>query len=750
MTTQKSCFNLPRVLPFIRNTLYRYRGILLFYFVMCFLFLPVQYAFSIYRYSTQYAGSQWEAWYEILNRNLAGASQIYNAFSAVFFTALMLIMPLVLSVTVYSYMHNRRSVDVYHSLPLTRQELFLGRSAAAAVILWVPLIINFGLTAALCAFVPASSPWAVLSDLLFWMAGTLAMFAVTSFVTTQVGTSSDHVMFAIVLNVSLSGVCVMLSTLASAFLYGYEMSEGFAELVYRLCPASLMVGRMMITDGSYLVNNNIAAAVWFVVSLILLAVSAHLYARRHSEQAEVLGNMGPLQVYVRTVGTLVAGICFGWVLAAVFDLESEAAMLCCIAAGSMLAYYIGDVILTRSVRRLRVTLPAALATVAVVCVLCGGVVFDYFGYESRVPALEKIASVTLERTNLRYSGQSYYKTGRGRKITLTDPAAIEIIASAHKNQAQSEENRNENGSLRMTYRLKNGAEVRRAYYGLSTEAAKLLGTLETNDEVLRQTAAVFRMQARDLREISFENMIGTHVQEISLSEHDKEALLEALCADLLAQPQSELDNGTRAVGVLNLTVPYDYGEAVMERTLESGQKEDLVTYAYLLPESFERTLSILEKTSASGALENNLDEIGTIALWLYEGHYYTDERYLVARSADIPQTSWEYREEGSRKIYPTCEITKEEYASLSGLTCYLPNLSKDSQEMVAVLYYRDSPQDGAEACGWEMVRLSDLPQELQRRVVSAYETYYDTKYSPEENTLEGQKYVYTEAAAAVN
>lgn len=182
MTTARSSFSFSRVLPFYRNMLRRHRGSALFYGALGFLFLPVQYLLTILQNQDRADLSDFVRW------TFSGPAQIYNGFSAFFFTALMLVVPLIVAVNLFSYLHNRRSVDVYHSLPLTRCELYAACCMTGITLIWAPLAVNFLLTAAVSFLLPGASAGMILLDLLCWMAVTLAIFAITAFCAVQLGT----------------------------------------------------------------------------------------------------------------------------------------------------------------------------------------------------------------------------------------------------------------------------------------------------------------------------------------------------------------------------------------------------------------------------------------------------------------------------------------------------------------------------------------------------------------------------------
>ena len=118
MTIARSSFSVSRILPFYRNLLRRYRGSAFFYGALGFISLPVQYLLAILQNRGNPMDTDWISW------TFTGPAMIYNGFAAFFFTALMLVAPLIMAANLFSYLHSKRAVDVYHALPLTRAELY--------------------------------------------------------------------------------------------------------------------------------------------------------------------------------------------------------------------------------------------------------------------------------------------------------------------------------------------------------------------------------------------------------------------------------------------------------------------------------------------------------------------------------------------------------------------------------------------------------------------------------------------------
>ncbi len=553
MTTAKSSFNMARFLPVYKNLLRRNRGSALFYGALGFLFFSLQYLLSFLEY-LRYPYPE----NAIRTFELIGPANIYNGFAVVFFTAMSLIVPVVMATNLFGYMQNKRSVDVYHALPLTRSELYLATSAAGITLIWVPMILNFVLVAGCALLVGGQSMGMIFLELLCWMVITFVIFALTAFSAVNVGTTFDTTIFSIGLNASLAAVYMTVIAIGSAFLYGFYDIDNGLLVAYRLSPVSLMIGRQTLNGlnaAKMLKENNIAIALWLAAGVAVFIIGLLVYKRRRSEQAESVGNLGPLQMFMRSVGTLVGGAMLGAIFCGVFGFEaSKAVFLVSVAVGALVTYFIGDVILTRTVRSIPRALPAALATTLGVCLLVGGVMYGGFGYEKRVPNAESVASVSLESYSNRYVNEPSLHEEYSRTYSFDDPASIELILRAHQAQVQTHTANKAaldledtfDGSLRISYTLKNGKTLSRRYYGLYDGARQALLTLESQPELIRQAHAAFKGTADMLSSVTVVNALGNDRKTLSLTDEQKQQLLEAVRADLLSQPADELENGAQA------------------------------------------------------------------------------------------------------------------------------------------------------------------------------------------------------------
>ena len=727
MTIARSSFSVSRILPFYRNLLRRYRGSAFFYGALGFISLPVQYLLAILQNRGNPMDTDWISW------TFTGPAMIYNGFAAFFFTALMLVAPLIMAANLFSYLHSKRAVDVYHALPLTRAELYAACCKAGITLIWMPLIFNFLLTALFSLMLPGASVGMILLELLCWMVITLSIFSITAFCAVQLGTDFDTVIFSLGLNGVFAAVYLMFIMLADGFIYGFSASDSVMRFAYRLSPVSLMIGRIALSSDSsaeYIAENNVSMLAWLLISLVVLLAGCWRYLYRRSEQAETVGEMGPLQVFMRSAASLLGGTGLGVILCAVFDVqpqENHFLSLFCIAVGSVIIYFIGDVILTRSVRSIPKALPVAVLTAAGVCVAVGAVMFDLFGIGRWVPAQEKVDEAKLYYYESRFSEQPSLPGQDPSVIAFEDPEAVALVIAAQQTQIDwhdKGETTYYGGSLRISYDMQDGRTVTRRYSNLAPATLEQLLKLEVDDELVTQQHPAFAADAEMIDGVSITNLLGNREEILSLSREQKESLLSALREDLLDQPLEELSDGT--LGICTLSINYWF-QWESDEYFERHPDLDPYTYATsrtLLTESYDRTLALLREFGAESSLENDWSTVKAAYAFPFNRGYsqntvsQTNLDRVIQTQEDI-QIFFDDREL-SKKWWETFSLSKSQLNALRGSLCSSA-LSYGEPYAAIGIAAGDSPQT---ITGYCLAPVALLPEETRQAVVKMVEYYY--------------------------
>lgn len=620
MTTARSSFKMSRAFPVYKNVLKRNIGTMIFYGALVFIFLPLQYILELAKFYEHGRAAEDLRWY------LFGPAQMFNDFSIIFFTGIAMIAPVVITTTLFSYMHNKRSTDVYHALPLTRDELYIVHTAAAATVMAIPLIVNFLIVAAVSFSAPTANCGEILVEMLCWLAISFVITAVTAFAAVNSGTSFDTSIFSIGLNISVFAIYFTVIMVSEMMLYGFCYSDSIAELGFKLSPFSVIVLRQTFSssevygDFSKIAQNNIDIAVWLLIGIAIFIAGMLFYRKRPSENAEMVGNMGPVQIYLRSAGTLAAGTLFGFMLCAVFEYESDMAMVIASFLGSVVVYFVGDALLSRNIRSLPKALPKALITSAGVAAAIMVIMFGGAGYETRVPSADSVESVTLRGYRGRFDSQPNITYNYSGGATYENREAIQLILDAHAAQCVSEDKIDKKAyhtaAFNVEYDL-GGRQMNREYNVVCDDAYESLFALETNPEFVRKNHPLFAIDANQISKVCSQNIIGTDEKTYELTDSQKQQLLEAVKADILAQPISE--DGKKGIGYLTFeikhlprsyyntvstTVVVEGGQAVEESYSESDYNYS--TSTVMLTDDYSNTIAFLNKLGTDGTLENDL------------------------------------------------------------------------------------------------------------------------------------------------
>lgn len=755
MTTAKFCFSGKRFFAVYRSTLRRNRASMMLTMVLGFLFLPLQYLLTAYHYNRSlHLGGDPES----IKYMLGGVSRAYNAFSAFAFSGMMLFLSICFGVVLFQYLHNKRSVDVYHALPISRSELYYGTAAAGITMLWVPLIVNFAIVILVANIVPLASRWMLFTELLCWMVLSFSLFAVTAFAAVQVGTVFDCSIFSLGILAAPSVFYLVIYLLAQTFLYGFSSTDWMATLGFRLSAPGVMLWRHGDFFGTAVKNqSSFWMMIWFFLSLLILVLGDWYYRRRRSEVAEAVGQIGVVSMLLRGIGTLAGGTALGFLLSATLSIhDSKPGMLLCIAASSVLVYLLGDIILARSIKTVAKAIPGALMTAGVTCGIVAMMMYGGLGYETRIPAVTEVQSVTISYYNDRMEGDNDY---RSRHHTLSDPAVIEAVQQAHAAHLDSwksgETNGNLNelhryydgGQLRMAYHLANGKTLERQYYQALVGAAReAMLPLETNEEYLRQSQQIFAIDEGMVGEILLTNALGTAEQTVEgLSLAQKKALLEAMRTDLLSQTTEDLKSEMQAIAYLEMQAflpaedenQTDWPAATRETARDSryGREEGEAWFTTLLLPNDSHTLSLLSEWGYGDALVNDFSQVESaqIGILRYEPHdastvLQTARSDFYRFDEDLVMDEWEKTEYPDRQSYFLPLTSAELTALRKNLKSVKTNL--EAPTAVVAITAEQPQQDASYTIGYYFVDLEKLEPALQQKLTERFAAWY-----PEEKDI---------------
>ena len=482
MTTTTSC-NKKRFLAFFGSLVRKNLALSVLLFCIGFIVMPLPFAM------TALAPDNGNP---LLPSNpVCGLGGLYTYVSVFFVPILWVAAAAVMGLAQTAYMQNRRAVDVYHSLPLTRKQLLTANYLAAYLSVAVPMILNYAFTLLLSAvrchrFESAVfAPGAAVFGLVLWLVSLAGMLSVAFLVSTQTGSVFDTLLFTGILLAAPLFLALVHQMLCHVFLFGYQAVFDLVQ-VARFSPLTLglldPIGSLLGMEELCIVPGWVCL-IWAVLSGLLFAAACFLYERRPSERAEAPSRTGLLALFIRILTMLILCPVGGYVFAfSVAETPSRALVLVGTVLCGIFGFLILEAILNRGTRGLFKAFPLGLGLTALVTAYMAALCTGGLGYETRQPSAEEIASVTIN-----YRGQfdhvpffSYDANDFQTSVYNTTLQTSDAIKAVLQLQADAVAEYQASGqllansftysdsdvasqSLYITYDLKNGKSIQRSY-----------------------------------------------------------------------------------------------------------------------------------------------------------------------------------------------------------------------------------------------------------------------------------------------
>lgn len=383
----------------------------------------------------------------------------------------------VIPMVVFSYLDNRRALDVFHALPVTRGKLFWGNMLATLFLLFAPFVVCVLPVAAAVDFSPlwldprdGMLYFGLLQTMLVVAAAALMMCGLMVLLMICCSTVVESFGYFCILMVGYTIVVRMGFNLIGQYTFGFS-DFWLEEFLLRFTPLSFIFSTATTTGDVFW----IPALQMTVLGVLLTLLGWRRYVRRKSEQAG--GYIWAPVYYVAAVmGALAAGLYIRGVLGSGNDGIDVVAG----AVTAVLVFIVLDTIRHRGFKQIvrsAVTSAAGVAGVAVLAVVIN--LTGTFGYEGWVPDVDDVLAVKV---------QSASPANLSSAFPLTDTESIQTVIDFHKsvvgNQEPLETGAAETlveydpygftsaetidqsyGSvyLTITYEMKNGSEKTREY-----------------------------------------------------------------------------------------------------------------------------------------------------------------------------------------------------------------------------------------------------------------------------------------------
>lgn len=474
----------------------------------------------------------------------------------------------------FAFLYSRSSSDFFHSLPTTRTGLLFARLISSVLPIIIPVTLVYGAMCGLkfskyveCNIKPILKGYAFNLLILFALTAFSLIFMICA------GSIFDLIISFFTFNIGIVLVQLINSSLCQNFLFGYPYNYT-ESIVDASSPFWFAFNRFgNILEGVLPVRSEIFFAVkLLIITFFSLAVSIALYRGRKSEKSGISYAYN----FIYIVCGLIVGILGAFGVGSVFA-EGDINLIFWIfaAVGGVLAVITFGAINDRGFKTIKKSAIMGAVSVALLGSFTVILVTGCFGYSKRVPAANKIESITVEFT--------------GMQMTVKEP---ETVLQLHGKIVNNEDDGGD--YLNIDYTLKNGRHFVRTYNRINysnymplllelykspehTDSirSEILGDI-TNNRSVYTTGYV----SADGDENSTEEVA---TEEIAVTEAQLKKLVEAYISDLPKATYKSITDECQ----LNLQI--------------SGVDKDF-KYTYIslnVEDTFENTLSVAKELGIS-------------------------------------------------------------------------------------------------------------------------------------------------------
>lgn len=508
LTHKEKAFNM------FRWTNRRYKGITIAYIAMLVITLPLIELIILLQSQSEHPIRDYV---EIVSE---AAPEIAGSI----FTIMAITFTTIYAIAAFSYMHNKRCVDLFGSFPMSRRAMFFSRYFSVLVQTLIPLIvvgiIGAMLTLNLTTF---GNVMRIVGILVLGVIGNVSFIALLSLCC---GTVIDVIVSFFAIN-GIYPICILIcNVFPESILPGFDVAlrKNISTPLYTLlsplfAPFTGMWG-----------SDTVMYIVWWILFSAVLISGCYFFSKkRKAETAQNSFVFITVEQIIKFFAGFAVGFGLGWIFAQIgaSSSTSYSAQYLWFFAGLCIGAFMTGIILHliyhRGLSRLKISLFISVADIVVTSVFVLVIITGALGYDERVPDIDEVKEIGV---NLGYGG-SYTVDGVDIMKNYTDnESLISDTIDVHKaiiekenvkkhgmypivrvdnydEEEYSDEDYYEHITNRVdiSYKLKNGTILNRVYIGDFSDK-KIQVLKNVSEELPSQISILKKMPNHDIQNIS--------------------------------------------------------------------------------------------------------------------------------------------------------------------------------------------------------------------------------------------------------
>lgn len=552
-----------------------------------------------------------------------------------------MIVALILAFDYFRYLHSKKQVDFYESLPITRRHRFALNFTTSFLVFLVPFLLVTGLELVFMMSFHLGTSIALHN--VFWNTICLIFVFLITWITgafSMIVTGHNIVAgltFVTVASYMPLWIRFIFPVYASTFFKTYVSDDTKLYLLEYLSPVGVAAKLMKSFGDKWTLADHKWAMLAIVLSIVLLMIiSYNLFCKRPSEaagRAMVYENVNPI---IRVLIVIPLSLYLGLYLSMMTTVSSKIWMVVGFLIGAILIHGVIESIFQFDICGLWAN-KLQMALCFVVSLLIASVFwFDLIGFNQYLPDKTEVESVVIQigdtSSYRRFEKEPHGLTGEYIECGLT------FLEQVIEEDLDGDSNL---PLIQVQYRLKNESVQHRNYYADLDGMHELVDSFFPTKMYKEDICELYSLDSSSVDSVGWNDMADT--LPLMLSDSERDLLFETYMAEFTPFTYFEMSKQV-PLGCISITYPY-----------EDYLKEDISCYVY---PSFTQTIRLLEKYISS---DETISDYGTLDRSLLERYPIKSlevyrEEYFLTSDADIIDAL-----KDDLIVYQSCGYNKKGY-----------------------------------------------------------------------------------------
>lgn len=548
----------------------------------------------------------------------------------------------------FFYLHSKKKVDLYHSIPVRREVLYAVGFVNGFLIYIIPYVLNV----ILCFIVLKinkflnmeifAAAWkGILVNLLFFLLlYTIVIIAVMltgNFIISIFGTAVFFLYGPMIMFLKNAYYREFFNTF-----YSGDRFIDSAEFLSPLVIYAKMVSRIDSAMNASVIKDLILT---FVVTMILILLGMILYKKRPSEaagKAMAFGFTKPIIKFLLVIPLTLGG---GIIFKNIASTGTTAWFIFGLIFTLIIIYAIIEIIYNFDFRSAFAHKKQMLSCGAIVAIIVVIFQFDLLHYDSYVPKENKVESMSIAFNgldqNLDYTvlkdNEWNYIDGTEYQLKYMELKDYNSAYTLAKEGASRVEERSTGNEIYfiVKYTLKSGKEVYRSYHLNAEEYYDVMEDIYTNQEFKEGHYPIYQLNSEDVINVSGYNSINEKMLSLDKTEINQ----------LLAIYKEELSSLTFDQKVND----YPIGSIQLSISTNREYNDSYRTFSYEIYPAFEKTITFLKQHGFDPTEGFNVSNIKKVVV--HSNRYTSDTENNNTMDSTVESTTDSYFGEGKSITY---------------------------------------------------------------------------------------------------